>query len=107
MDKEVDGDKCLRALLHAGRYQGCTWNLPVGSPLMLRQRLGGEISKLGEQLHLNDTQVREAEGRLGRQHTVIARLHASSRDTTSAQESLEVISIRSLLSCDEEIARGK
>ena len=59
---------------------------------MLRQRdLGGERSKLGEQLHLNDTQVREAERRLGLQHTFIARLHASSRDTTCAQELLEVM----------------
>lgn len=72
--------------------------------------LGGEMLKLGEQLHLNDTQVREAERRLGHQHTFIARLHASSRDTTSAQESLEVIraygvSIRSVLSCDENCKR--
>jgi hypothetical protein len=59
---------------------------------MLRQwGLGGETLKLGEQLHLNDTQVREAERRLGLQHTFIARLRASSRDTTSAQESLEVM----------------
>jgi hypothetical protein len=49
------------------------------------------MSKLGEKLRLNDTQVREAEKRLGHQHTFIARLHASSRDTTSAQEALEVI----------------
>jgi len=52
---------------------------------------GGDMSKLGEQLHLNDTQVREAERRLELQHTFIARLRASSRDTTSARESLEVI----------------
>jgi hypothetical protein len=54
-------------------------------------RFGGEMSKLGEQLRLNDAQVREAERRLGLQHTFIARLNASSRDATSAQESLEVM----------------
>jgi len=52
---------------------------------------GDEMSKLGVLLHLNDAQVREAERRLGLQHTFIARLHASSRDTTSAEKTLEVI----------------
>jgi hypothetical protein len=64
----------------------------MSSPLMLRKRdLGGKMSKLGEQFYVNDTQVREAEKRLSLQHTFIARLHASCRDTTSAEQSLEVI----------------
>ena len=64
----------------------------MSSPLMLRGReLGGKMSKLGDQIHLNDTQVRDAERRLSRQHTFIAQLHASARDTTSAEQSLEVI----------------
>lgn len=53
--------------------------------------LGGKMSKLDEQIHLNDTQVRDAERRLSLQHTFIARLHASSRDTTSAEQALEVM----------------
>ena len=64
----------------------------MSSPLTLRVReLGGKMSKLGEQIHLNDTQVRDAERRLSLQHTFIARLHASSQDTTSVEQSLEVI----------------
>jgi hypothetical protein len=89
---------------------------------MLRQRVlggdaavrfGGEMSKLGELLHLNDTQVREAERRLGLQHTFIARLNASCRDTTSAQQSLEVMRdiLRGLYyersQLRRKIARGK
>ena len=46
---------------------------------------------LGEQFSDNSNQIQDAERRLAIQHTFIARLRASARDTKSAEESLEVI----------------
>jgi hypothetical protein len=95
MDKEVDGQgrygQVSMSIAACGSTPGMHMEPAGWFAVDAAAALGGEMSKLGEQLHLNDTQVREAERRLGHQHTFIARLHASSRDTTSAQESLEVI----------------
>ena len=46
---------------------------------------------LGAQFRDNSDQIKDAEKRLAIQHTFIARLRASARDTKSAEESLEVI----------------
>jgi len=67
-------------------------NVAPGSPLMLGNRgLGGSMLDLREQFSDNNNQVRDAERRLAIQHTFIARLRASERDTKSAEETLEVI----------------
>ena len=49
------------------------------------------MSKLGNQFDDNSKQVRDAERRLASQHTLIAVLRASARDTTAAETALEVM----------------
>ena len=59
--------------------------------MLLNRGLGGSMLDLGEQFSDNSNQIRDAEKRLAIQHTFIAQLRASARDTKSAEESLEVI----------------
>jgi hypothetical protein len=78
------------------------WNLPVGSPFMQRKRdLGGEMSKLGEQILLNDAKVREAERRLGLQHTLQG--YNVRSGIIGGHKTFYAGSITSVRSCDEKL----
>jgi hypothetical protein len=105
----ADMDKCLRALLHAGRHQGCTWNLPVGSPLMLRQRLGARCRNWASNYTSTTHKSERPKGVWG---TSKSSSHdcmhhpGTQRQLRNPWRSLETsygVSIRSVLSCDEEL----